>query len=253
MSEWGIPDWRDPSAYGDISQWTFNCWRWEFYRRRDDLRAYFDANAASHFSSMVDIFGHNYSYSNTSEISFSIPISRFDRERAELGYESLPNPRIGNQPEWLIIPLSYGKIPDFIVKGRRYKDYAKKLEIAVKLVGMPISDKELGRLISTVPGASSEAFFDDNEIAFVIDLDKPLENQIWELKRRAHDRQRIRYGRILQERRHEKKWFRYLRTLDARTAGATWSQIACLHPTTAQTEQTARDVWEAAEALRFNL
>lgn len=36
--EWGLPDWRDAASYGEVKEWTFMRWRWEFYRRRDDLR-----------------------------------------------------------------------------------------------------------------------------------------------------------------------------------------------------------------------
>ena len=38
MSNWGIPDWLDPGAYGNTKQWSRWRWRWEFTRRRDDCR-----------------------------------------------------------------------------------------------------------------------------------------------------------------------------------------------------------------------
>ena len=42
LNEWGIPNWRDAAAYGDVTDWTLDRWRWEFFRRRPDLRAFFD-------------------------------------------------------------------------------------------------------------------------------------------------------------------------------------------------------------------
>ena len=41
---WGIPDWTDECAYGDVSRWSEYRWRWEFTRRRSDCRADFRAH-----------------------------------------------------------------------------------------------------------------------------------------------------------------------------------------------------------------
>jgi len=41
----GTPDWRDAAAYGDVKRWTLGRWRWEFSRRRHDVRALFDERA----------------------------------------------------------------------------------------------------------------------------------------------------------------------------------------------------------------
>ncbi|MCC6000005.1 MAG: hypothetical protein JJU19_03970 [Pararhodobacter sp.] len=43
MNEWGIPDWRDKLAYGDVGAWSEMRWRWEFRRRLDEFRAECDA------------------------------------------------------------------------------------------------------------------------------------------------------------------------------------------------------------------
>ena len=53
MNEWGIPDWRDAQAYGDTSKWTIYRWRWEFYRRRSDLRECFDAHPTLDYGKMT--------------------------------------------------------------------------------------------------------------------------------------------------------------------------------------------------------
>ena len=40
-TNWGIPNWRDPSSYGDTKRWSEARWHWEFMRRREDCRADF--------------------------------------------------------------------------------------------------------------------------------------------------------------------------------------------------------------------
>jgi hypothetical protein len=37
-AKWGIPDWRDGSAYPTPEKMSDRAWRWEFLRRRDDYR-----------------------------------------------------------------------------------------------------------------------------------------------------------------------------------------------------------------------
>jgi hypothetical protein len=92
----------------------------------------------------------------------------------------------------------------------------------------------------------------DGECALIFDLDKPLSVQLEAAKEYLRECQTERHGKFLQHRRHREKRIGYLQTLDAREVGATWAEIAELHPNTAQTEQTARDIWVAADALRFN-
>ena len=42
MTEWDVPDRRDAAAYGDVSSWSFDGWRWEFCRGCPDIRTEFD-------------------------------------------------------------------------------------------------------------------------------------------------------------------------------------------------------------------
>ena len=46
---WGLPGWRDPAAYGEVQRWGLSRWRWEFLRRREDVRAAFDERAEETF------------------------------------------------------------------------------------------------------------------------------------------------------------------------------------------------------------
>src|SRR4051794_33855706 len=45
MTDWGIPDWRDTSAYGPTREWSVSRWHWEFIRRREDCRQDFITHA----------------------------------------------------------------------------------------------------------------------------------------------------------------------------------------------------------------
>ena len=225
-NEWGLPDWRDPAAYGDVKRWEFMRWRWEFYRRRDDLRAAFDANAEQtyHFYLEANLLGGGKGQIlKPDEPGFC---ARLPTDAAMgFGYAGLPNPRVSEQPAHILFSvLEYpGNISMIIGKGPRFPD-------------------------------SPEGYcgIGDGELAAIFDLDKPIGPQVEGLKESLKAWQVIRHVAALQKRRHPAKWLGYLRTLDAREDGASWAKIAALHPNTAQTEQTARDIWDAANALRFN-
>ena len=42
---WGVPDWRDETAYPSLDDLDETHWRWEFLRRRDDVRSDWEAYA----------------------------------------------------------------------------------------------------------------------------------------------------------------------------------------------------------------
>ena len=224
-NEWGIPDWRDPAAYGDVKRWGFMRWRWEFYRRRDDLRAAFDSRAQETYEYHLKLHENPlYGAGRTlrpDEPGFTAQGYVDD----PFGYAGIPNPRISEQPSDAIFSvMDYpGDNRMIMGKGARYP-------------GKPEHEVDIG----------------DGEMAVIFDLDKPLGPQLKRLKNALTNRQIFRHGAALQKRGHTSKWLGYLRTLDARADGASWAEIAALHPNTAQTEQTARDIWGAANALRFN-
>jgi hypothetical protein len=39
VNPFNLPNWREREAYGDVSQWRYVRWRWEFRRRYPDYRA----------------------------------------------------------------------------------------------------------------------------------------------------------------------------------------------------------------------
>ncbi|MGY6694951.1 MAG: hypothetical protein ACXIUW_02845 [Roseinatronobacter sp.] len=234
LNEWGVPDWRQASVYGDVNQWTLNRWRWEFFRRRDDLRAFFDRwaddscnrNLGCNAGKLPNDRGFR-AFGGDEEGGSAIRL--FD-------YGGVPNPRIGDQPAISIMPAD-----QFFHRFRFYN---------------PLKREPLGLSVREALGEKLPRIYElslqDHEYAIKFDLNKPLRSQVDEALQILKEAQIALHGKPVQRRHHTEKWLGYLRTLDARAANATWAEITALHPGTAQTEQTARDIWDAANGLRFN-
>lgn len=228
-NEWGIPDWRAPAAYGLTSKTTIARWRWEFWRRRSDYRE--EAMQLLELARRVDD-------ALARKMSHSSPDANcaYDalREKLEFGwnkywqrwgYSGLMDPRVSDYPEG-----------DLLV-------WAHKGVWSMK--GSPAELRHPRQVRNTMTPKS-------DELCISLNLDRPLASQLKLAERAAKEAQVQRHGKLLQQRRHTTRWLGYLRTLDAREDGASWAEIAALHPNTAQTEQTARDIWNAADALRFS-
>lgn len=237
MNEWGIPDWRDPQAYGDTSNWTLMRWRWEFYRRRDDLRAYFDANAERTFQENCKARG---ALPDGSDATFPDGtkgrILRPDEPGftancdwatvQHFGYGGIPNPRISDQPDRVIFAvLDYPGCTTSHHLGKG-KPWPAEPELEVPVC--------------------------EGQAAVIFDLSKPLGPQMDGAKKWLERAQSETQGEVKPKRKHKTKWLGYLRALDARSADATYAEIASIFPHTAQTEQTGRDKVAQAEALRNN-
>jgi len=259
MNDWGIPDWRDERAYGEWKLWGFFRWRWEFYRRRDDLRAYFAARTKTAYQQKLAMFeALPQSFPNgrvlrPDEAGFSVPVAPEDIPT--IGYSPLPNPRISAQPLLAIFPAETERSVKPIHSGWLSNTFSDALEGA----SVKLTDRQswiLGSTLSAVP-----ARMQDGECALIFDLDKPLSVQLEAAKEYLRICQTERHGKPLQTRKHPTKRLEYLRTLDAREAGASWREIAiALLPMRKDEadeqaparETKARDIWEAANALRFN-
>ncbi|WP_108484348.1 hypothetical protein [Oceaniglobus ichthyenteri] len=213
MNEWGIPDWRDPDAYGDFCDWSRNRWKWEFLRRREDLRQEFKEYASQTYQSNLKFREwldaehptHEGGRILRPEDPGFIIFSRI------LWWE-MPNPKIGDQPENAI--------------GWSWTD---------------TSIREFTR--ETAPAGFLRVDFD---------LSAPIAPQIENVKKRLVEVQTEESGGKVQKRRHPAKWPEYLRVLDAAEGGASLSEIAKFLKYKAQTEQGARDTLRAAKELRFN-
>lgn len=262
QNEWGIPDWRDANNYGAASKWDLFRWRWEFYRRRDDLRTEFDAAAQRsaqiwkrYRASESCTWEHNQWVFHCDDLGYQ-PTS-FEPEdpgfvafvsaevSARFGYHRLPNPRISDQPPSTILPNE----DDSTVKVLS-GDVASLGDILESIGDLD----EIRKLLLVLGNFWDRKLMSLNkdEIAVGFNLNKPLGPQLKVATTNLKKLQSELHGKSVQRRRHPKKWLHYLRTLDARETHASWSEISEIHPNSAQTEQTARDIWKAADALRFN-
>lgn len=226
-NEWGIPDWRDSSAYGDTNKpKPLERWRWEFVRRNSEYR-----------SEALAFFGILEA-----------------REKAAEAFRRLKTPEAREQ----FLELADRQEQAYSAFWRRW-GYCGVLD--PRIAKYPNDDLKIlhhdrANIMDGSP--SSEAGRSSispriGQTAIVFNLDRPLQEQMKTARAALKKRQNARHdGKAIQQRRHPTKWIGYLRTLDAREAGASWAEISVIHPNTAQTEQTARDIWNAAHALRFN-
>ncbi len=219
-AEWGLPDWRDPLAYGDTLAWSTSRWRWEFLRRRQDYRNDFDRHAE-------DTYRHylNYYAGDRDEITDGEILRPTDPGfRASMpgtpkyGLTGLLNPRISEQPGHELYFREYdmafyrGRGPEFLEGGKPEN------------VMLPA-----GRFV----------------VRF--DLTRPLAAQLEAAKSQLIYEQMAMFGKELGTKKHGKKWLLYLRVLDAWECGAHWSEIAAIMPeTTKRNIDTARDTYKQA-------
>ena len=229
MTDWGLPNWRDASAYGDTKRWHLAQWQWEFLRSRQDVRVYFvehgkqsyldqlanDEQIRALLPALGAVFQNRMPKFDDPEYAFKL-----DEEAAlKFGLTHLPNPAISRHPRYAL--LMYNGVPEL---GRAFPRMGKPTQLLVQ----------------------------PHQVGLAFSLDHPLEPQIESAKGLLRSLQSERHGKPLQKRRHPTKWLTYLRVLDGKEAGASLSEIAEILPATAGTDQTARDVWQQAHALCFN-
>lgn len=219
MNNWGIPDWKSAESYGATKSWSTNRWRWEFMRRRQDLRDAFDQSQFNLLLSSPAVPAAGNGGSGTLGVNdpgFLV----LSGSSARFGYTHLPNPRISEQPLGVLLFIAVDEV----------KCYPADFDLET---GAPLEDGE--------------------EVAIVFNLANPLSVQLAQAKRQLDSMQERRHGKRIQKRSHPKQWLTYLRALDAREAGATWIELTTvLTPHTRGTEQNARDTYEQADRLRYN-
>lgn len=240
-NKWGLPDWRDPVAYGDTKRWMLARWHWEFIRRRDEYRAetliYLDLQAE------VKTARKRMKENPTPDAkcawqSLSAQAEkRWDQHWHKWGYSPPLDPRVSEWPHDDLLRWPHGGVSSMLGSP-----YGPAPDMRNRLTPAP------------------------DQLAVTVNLDRPLAEQLKQVERAVKREQMARHGRLIQNRRHPAKWLGYLRALDAREAGATWAEITetfylqgllgrhknpsggyCPPP-----PQAARDLWEAANALRFN-
>lgn len=239
VNEWGLPDWRDPTSYGNVKNRKLVRWRWEFVRREPKYRS-----AALEFFSIVEaraVAAQAVRHMETPEARkrhsdlADMQAKAYTTLWKKWAYCEVLDPRISEYPDDKLKVLYYDR---FNI-----------------LDGSPSS--EAGQS-STSPRIG--------QTAVTFDLDRPLQPQIDSALRELQKRQKSRHGNLIQRRLHPKLWLGYLRTLDARATGLSWPKMAeaffvdgllgrhkdpkggyCAPP-----PQAARDKWDAAKALRIN-
>ena len=215
MNEWGIPDWREAAAYDDVDQWDFWRWRWEFYRRHEDLRACFDKYVEENYGKIVEIC-----IGNETPYEANVMASVSEECYWKFGYWGIPNPRIGNQPRDLIFAPGDGFVS--FHEGRVAK--VMNLQFELDNAGVELTEKNGKKLGEKLNWAFIP--LQEEEVSITFDMNRPLEPQLANAKRLLNSMYKD-YGKKLQRRRDYKKIFEYLRTLDAREAmpEATWQEF----------------------------
>lgn len=266
MNAWGTPDWRDGADYGDVSDWTLDRWRWEFYRRRTDLRTHFDERADGtyqYWKQHAGKPGFPMAHLRPDEPGFCV--SAGSEGRLQFGYAGIPNPRIGEQPIWALWTTEYMTRGDIHMGARSdHVGFRGTIGEYLEQAGIELSGPHkiaLATLWELYPVS-----IPTNQIALKFNLDHPLEAQLKQAREILKKEQSDLHGKLLQRRRDPKAWLIYLRVLDAGEAGASWAEITdtlysqglldfrkapeggyCAPP-----PQAGRDKWKAANALRFN-
>ena len=262
MNEWGIPDWRDPNAYGDTTQWNKLNWRWEFIRRRDDYREDFlkscrrfneemrgmikslDENRTKYVEALKE-YQKELSGPLRQEVQDLIRAAMVPSEDTEklkgsalslIVDESHPDSKICLEKSSEVL-LKYRINP---LQNPKKTPFEPRLEIAARLVG----------IARYFPGlASTDSFpLGEGEVAYVFNTKFPIEKQISSAKHMLERIQKSEYGHLARPREHPNKWFLYLRVLDAREANQSWAVIADTLFSPDAEPQKARDVHKQALA-----
>lgn len=215
-NQWGTPDWRDASSYGDVEKWSRARWRWEFLRRRDDVREYFDKWASDTHRREL---GANKGLSPDCPgfIAMAEGERRPDIER-RFGLLGLPNPRIGPQPESVIETIE-DRDPTFRAAWTEGEDN--------RWIGGWRTRRGRGILSSD---DWCGVYLKSTEIAVKFDLDAPIASQIREARELLEHLQRQRLSKPAIKREQPAKWPTYLRVLDAQEAGATLAEMSEILP-----------------------
>ena len=239
---WGLPNWKDPTSYGAVNEWSFHRWRWEFYRRQDFRREAFQLLSQTETGEM------QFMYQDRPPKGTAGHFVYFDGSERTWGYSlRFPDPSVSNHPEELLFALP-DVTADFEVEIRTGTDSTLD-----HIEGLGLFTSDAQRAEAEYLAGSRPVVIRKGWELLAFDPRLPIGPQLKIAERYLLMRQMELVGeKVLDRRRHPAKWLGYLRTLDARECLATWAEIASIHPTTAQTEQTARDIWQQATALRFN-
>jgi len=230
MTNWGIPNWLDLDSYGDTSPWSWNRWRWEFTRRREDARADFlahkDETVRIHQEVMRLMEGRGGLRPDQPGFAASVPDCH-----KKYGISQLPNPAIGDQPFYVIV-----------FHKRRPAKVTLPKPAEVTYPEGPATEDEIDR-----------RGLEETDVVIKFDVTAPLNDQWKRVRPLLVAEQERRVGHIVSRgKKHPTKWLTYLRVLDARESGASYAEIVQSGILNGRSDaQAARDVFEQARALCF--
>jgi hypothetical protein len=231
-NHWGIPDWADPLAYGNVQEWSIYRWRWEFCRRDPELRSAFQLEAKRLAAAPSD---DDYFEEFSKKLPF---VNTSIQTREKFGYCIMPNPKLSLEPD----PSWHDKSinPQQYVFHRRT---IREIFLDNQLSFIDQTGQTLGHFLNM-----SMINIDHNQVAVTFDLDRPLRPQLEAAKKALEVTYRSKGLEPNPRDRLADQWLTLLRTLDARAVGAHWSKIAEMHRSDA-TPQGVREKHNQAKAM----
>ena len=192
--DWGVPNWREKSAYGDTSKWTDARWKWEFFRRREDVRSEFAEHAQASYDRIKPEYDTPTGCFSKGETPDQPGFTSWSPRLEEWGISiGLPNPSIGEQPHVEdLFRIDHSKV----VVGKASHPYYVQQE--QPWIHLPVGT-----------------------VAIVFDLRRPIPRQLAAAKLELK-----KFEKVKGKRRHPETWLQYLRILDAKDDEQTLETIA---------------------------
>ena len=224
---WGVPDWRDERAYFATRDLTDRQWRWEFMRRRPSYR-----------EDWVRCFWQKREWVEKNEAML-----RRDHILVGLDWSKDKSLEVA-YPDDFIERCAKGVSGHIKDPSRQFSDWDLQYGVGrVEPKAQPRRPREIGARDRRLPVTRG----------WDIDVSQPLPPQFAAAKVYLARIQKELYGKQNTPKPRRAQWPLYLRALDAKDAGASYDLMAkTFWPDNydEKTPQSARDVYEAAVALR---
>lgn len=242
IARWGIPDWRDISAYPRVhTEMSNRQWWWEFTRRRQDYRDLWTAATPPPSEK------ETWRDPRTDHIHFrhAVDMVAVQRLRTKFRLSRLIDPAT-RLDDATIVLLMYPIDNAMVVEPR---------SSALAMVGQGHDAAKLGAEYL----GREEVETDAGLVRYVFNLSKPLQPQIAAARASLKQAQNEIYGAKNTSKPHRSAWPVALRALDAKAANATLSQMVELFwpgynraPNSAKHEKRADEAYRTGCRLRDN-
>ena len=205
MTDWGVPDWRDSSAYPRPDDLDLTGWRWQFVRRRHDYRKYWDRNspaawerhrqfvelkrAQGHYKFPLHPLGEGFSFKAEDEA-----VNAF-------GMDIILDPRLASLPDFSPFLPQPGD-------GPLWRDRDEDLRAAAR--GSHLLEFDLSRPLGPQL-KRAKGVLESWQSVFLEDAPAEIRDRALQQPKTAH---------------HVTKWPHYLRAIDGRDTGASYAEIA---------------------------